>query len=610
MSRTWYWCAISLLAAGAADAATVLSKQVSVEVLASGRVRERTELKVRLDNADDLARWSRYLIYLDDHRSLEDLEARAVSSSGERTKAGRKRQDRMEYSGQGIVDSSQYYQVVELPGLEVGSTLDLSHTVAVEPYYPAGAESLLGLDPIAELEVVVRGPGVRWRLDGPSDGLTVEKLADGVRISGRYLDRPDPPMLAAAGAARWPVLRYAWGADGWQAVSAWYSGLLAEVPRDAEAARRLAGELLADGQTPRQRLEAILAYLRRKIRYVAVEVGIGGFKPSPPAAVAERKWGDCKDKSLLLVELLRQAEIEAHPVLILSDRDRRIATDFPSPGQFNHMIVAVSAAAVEIEADDPVADGYLFLDPTQTHGGARWLHPGVQDQDALVITAGGGVFVRTPLRPQDEARALGIDLTVDENGDAVGRAGLRLNGYPAVGFLEQLQNQPPERTAEEVLSIFQHLLPAARIEDVGWQQEEGDVPAVRMSTAVEIDGLVATAGRSPSFQLPSLGVAPDPGAFDDLEIAASYPARQAHSVWRLALPEGWCPPRADSGKTENAVGVFSQDVALDAEGRVVVERFTELRRRWIPPGELEDFKALAVAESQASGRRIRLKCDD
>ncbi|MEE8523402.1 MAG: transglutaminase domain-containing protein [Thermoanaerobaculia bacterium] len=610
MRRIWCWSATSLLLATAgAEAATVLSQQVTVEVLASGGVRERTALKVRLDSADDLDRWSSYPVYLDNHRSLEVFDAWITSSQGKRTKVKRKQQDRVEYSGQGIVESSVYFHVVDLPGLEVGATLDVRHTVAIDPYYPTGQQFLLRSDPISELEVVVRGPGVRWRLDGPAAGLEVEKLESGVRISGRDLEGLDPPVLAAAGAASWPVLRYAWGADGWQAVSGWYAKLLADLPRDSDVVRRLAAELTSEDQDPRQRLEALLAHLRRKIRYVAVEVGIGGYKPSPPAEVAERKWGDCKDKSLLLIDLLRQVGIEAHPALILSDRDRRIETEFPSPAQFNHLIVAVPSSAVEVHEDDPVADGYLFLDPTQTHGGARWLHPGVQDQDALVVTAEGGVLARTPLRPEHESRTLAIDLTVDENGDAAGRAGLRLGGSRAIGFIVQMENAPPERTVGDVLAIFNRLLPGAKLHDVGWQREEGDVPAIRMSAAVEIEGLIAISGRSPSFQLPSLGIAPEPRMFDDLAVAASYPARQARSLWRLALPEGWCPPRAKTSKVENAVGVFSETVTVDGAGRVDVERVTELRRRWIEPEELEDFKALAVAEYQASRRRIRLKCE-
>ncbi len=479
MHRIWFWSAISVLVAvPGAEAATILSQKFALDVTASGTLRERTALKVRLETRDDLDAWSHYSVYLDEHRDLESFSASVTDSRGKTTEVRRKRQDRMEYSGEGIVESSSYYQVVEFPGLAVGSTLEVTHTVVSSPYYPTSQLGLLTSDPIAELEVVVRGAGIRWRLDGPRGDLQVEELeGGGVRVFGRNLDAIDPPELAAAGSAVQPMLRFSWSeVYSWQAVGRWYRDLLDDLPRDTAAVQQLASELTHEDQTPRQKLEELLTYLRKKIRYVAVEVGIGGYQPSSPGEVLSRKWGDCKDKSLLLIDLLGQVGIAAHPALIRLSRDHRIEPEFPSPGQFNHLIVAVPATAIEVYDDDPIADGYLFLDPTQIYGAARWLHPGVQDQVALIVTADGGHLAHTPLQPSHESRALAIDLTVSEDGDATGRAGLHLEGSLATRFIAQMENAPPERTAEDVLSIFDSLLPGAQLSEVGWRSWSAKFP--------------------------------------------------------------------------------------------------------------------------------------
>ncbi len=592
----------------AAEAATVLEKTIAVNVLPDGRVRERVTMKLRLETAGDLEAWTYYPVYLDQNRRLESFEAWVVQG-GRREKVGRKRQDRVEYSGDGTAMSSHYFHVVEFPGLREGTMLEIAHVVEIDPYFASDQIDLLGEDPITRLEVTVRG-APRWRLDGPALDLEVEELEHGVVVRGRDLAAIDRPELAARGAARAPVLRYAWGREqSWRDVGRWYRDLLAGLPRHAQPVRRLAAELAAGEQAPRQRLEAVLAFLRRKVRYVAVQVGIGGYRPSAPEAVLSRKWGDCKDKSLLLVDLLDEIGIEARPALILSAADRRIDPDFPSPAQFNHLIVAVPQDAVEISDGDPVAGGYLFLDPTQTHGGARWLHPGVQDQDALVITPEGGVLVRTPTLPRHELRVLGVDVEISEAGDARGRAGLRLEGSAAIGFIEQMANAPPERTNEDVLRIFESLLPGARLSGAGWQEVEGEVPAVQMSLAVEIEGLVAGLER-PAFLLSSLRAAPEPRLFDGLESAVAYPAREAQTQWRLDLPAGWCPPRSETRKVENAVGSFSQTVALTPGGRVAVERRTRLDQRWFEAEQLADIKEIALAEHRASRRRIRLRCEE
>src|SRR6185436_505411 len=133
---------------------------------------------------------------------------------------------------------------------------------------------------------------------------------------------------------------------------------------------------------PREKAEALVAFARRQVRYVAVEVGIGGYRPGSPQEVLERRWGDCKDKAFLLVDLLREAGIEAWPALLRAGAGNRMDSEFPSPNQFNHAIVAVSPAGLGLGEEAPVAGGYLFLDATQTWGGLSWLQPTSQDQDA------------------------------------------------------------------------------------------------------------------------------------------------------------------------------------------------------------------------------------
>ncbi len=623
MPRDWSWSVIDrrsdagALAAGllvlaiaaTAEAATVLEKTIAIDVGAGGQVRERVTLELRLETVQDLEDWAYYPVYLDQNRRLESFEAWVVDAAGGRQKVGRKRQDRMEYAGAGTVESSHYFHVVEFVGLRQGSRLEIDHQVAIDPYFSSAQIDLLEDSPITRLEVTIRGTP-RWRLDGPTEGLEVTELEGGVVVRGRDLPAIDRPGLAAGGAASEPFLRYAWGSEqSWQDVGRWYRDLLAGLPRRAPPVRRLAAELTTGEQTPRQRLEALLAYLRRKVRYVAVQVGIGGYRPSAPEEVLSRKWGDCKDKSLLLVDLLEEAGIAARPALILLAEDRRIDPEFPSPAQFNHLIVAVPQAAVEIRDGDPVADGYLFLDPTQTHGSARWLHPGVQDQDALVITPEGGELVRTPTLPGHERRVLGVDLAVSADGAARGRAGLLVEGSAATGFIDQIANAPPERTHQDVLRIFEALLPGARLSGATWREVEGDVPAVRMSLAVEIESLVVGLER-PAFALHGLRAAPEPRRLDDLDTAVAYPAREAESHWRLDLPAGWCPPRTETRKVENTAGSFSQTVALTPGGRIAVERRTRLDKRWFEPAELAELKEIALAEHRASRRRIRLRCEE
>ncbi len=606
-----------MVGAAASEAATWLEKSIEVQLLPGGDVEEQHRLRVRMETDGDLERWAKYSIALNTNRTLESFDAVVTSSEGESRKVKRKQQDRVEYSGEGIFYDSDFYHVAEIDGLAIGSTLEIEYHLAIQPYHPTDVVYLLEDDPIEKLHVAVRGGDASWRfrIDGPAEGISVEALDGGVRITGQGLDELDPGPLTAGGSAREPVLRYSWGGSGsWNDVAAWYRNLLRDLPRSPPEVRELSARLTATAESPREKLEAHLAFLRQKVRYTAVEVGIGGYRPSEPGEVLERKWGDCKDKAVLLIDLLAASGIESYPALILLDQRRRIDVEFPSPRAFNHLIVAVPESEVEVAEGDPVSEGFLFLDPTQTQGTARWLHPGVQDQHALLVLEDGGRLVRTPTLPHHERANLAVDLQVAADGSARGRAGLQVEGQRATGFLRQIESLPAERSREDVIGVFGNLFPGAEISDVGWQEEVSEVPAARMSLALEIDQWVSgldAGSRRISLQLSSLEMTPETR---DLERSAgepiAYPVGEVRSLWRLQLPADWCPPKASEKVTENELGSFRQSIRQDQEGRTVIERTTKVHRRWLEPVDHEALRELALAEKRASKRRIRMSCPD
>ena len=510
MPRLWSWCAATsllvLAAVPEAGAATVRERTIAITIRPDGSLREHTRLEIGIDNADDAASWSTYRIVLDENRRLEALDACAISPRGERIAVGDEDQDTLEYSGQSVFYTSRRYRLLRFRDLAAGWVVAVEQVVVEEPYFPASRVLLRGEAPIERLEVSVDGGGSewRWRLDGPSEGLEVEQRAGGVTVRARDLPALEAPVLAPAGALE-PVLRFGWGGErSWQDVGRWYRELLEAVPRSSPAVRGRARELVAGCEAKRARLDRLVDFVQQQMRYVAVVVGIHSYRPSAPEEVLARRWGDCKDKALLLVELLGEAGIEAYPALVLAARDRRIDRLFPSPEPFNHMIVAVPDAAVPWGEGDPVAGGYLFVDPNQSRGASRWLHPKVQDQEALILRPGGSVMTRTPIVHQRERRSLEMELGISPRGDARGRARLDLGGELAATFLEEISGMATPARDEAARSLIAHLLPGLTLSELAWSVGEGQVPAVGITAAVAMAGLVRGVDATPSPELPGM----------------------------------------------------------------------------------------------------------
>ncbi len=607
MARVWCWFAASLLAASvSASAATVVEKRVRHTIQPDGSVLETTALEVRLDSAEDLHAWSPYYLYLDDNRDLKRITAAARKPDGSRVEVKGRHQDRLEIARPGILHESLAFWEIPFPRVPAGSVLSIEYMVRVEPYFQSGGVVLAERDPIESLSVEVTGAGDGWRWQieglaadpavtetGGSFTLRLENLSD---IETLIDESPD---------GRSPVLRYAWGTrDSWSDIAAWYEELLVDVPRRPQTVRAFARELTVDVEDPRRRLEVLLDFLRSDVRYVAIEVGIGGYRPSPPEAVLTRRWGDCKDKALLLIDLLEEAGVPGHPVLIRSSSGEDVNPDFPVPDGFNHLIVAVPADAVAAREGDPIADGLLFIDPTQEKGTAGWLHPWVQGKHALVVRGERSALVETPSRFLDESERLTIELTINPTGDATGRAEVLLRGSWAAAVVADLRSTQAEQA---FLGFLGQRLPGFDLSEPAWQEEPGEAPEVRMAVAVRAPGFVSGGGAGPSLHLPGLPAMPSSREFADKAMAILQ-AGSWETLWRLDLPPDWCAPEAREVDVANSVGSFRQTISSN-DGRLEVERRVDVNTQLAEGESMDELKELSLAEHRTLKRRLRFGCD-
>jgi transglutaminase-like putative cysteine protease len=90
---------------------------------------------------------------------------------------------------------------------------------------------------------------------------------------------------------------------------------------------------------PEARLLAARRFVQDEVRYLGIELGPYSHTPTQPDKVFQRRFGDCKDKSMLLVTMLNALGIEAHPALVNTDARHALDTWQPSPYDFDHVIV-------------------------------------------------------------------------------------------------------------------------------------------------------------------------------------------------------------------------------------------------------------------------------
>ncbi len=242
------------------------------------------------------------------------------------------------------------------------------------------------------------------------------------RLTFDYRDLPadeDAEVALPPETPRSPYLAVSTGSS-WADVARRYSAIVdaaihAAPPRTgsgapAGATAELAALVRAAGGPASSQLETMSRVLRRlgDIRYTGVELGQGGILPRPPTETLRRKFGDCKDKAVLLVAALRLLDIPAYVALLSAGEDQQdLDQELPGFGGFNHAIVVVPGSPE------------VWIDPTDRFARPGELPPDDQGRLALIASPSTSGLTRTPEAEAGENRAVKtLAVTLAEQGAA------------------------------------------------------------------------------------------------------------------------------------------------------------------------------------------------
>ncbi len=272
--------------------------------------------------------------------------------------------EREEGLEKGVYGGAKTMQML-LRDVRVGDTLWVTYTVQGEnPVFGGKIHRVDAWDsdvPVEQRRLIFTYPRKRqitWAQLGDFNSARLEPRVDEVgentrlTFEGRELAAVEGEPSTPAEYLPGRIMQFSEFSD-WHAVAQWASALF-ESPQSNPSLAKLA-ETLAKGGTQMAHATAALRWVQDEVRYFSVSIGENSHRPQLPEVVLRNRYGDCKDKSRLLVALLQQMGIQAKPVLVSAFAPRLPARVKPSPFWFDHVIVRVT-----IDGRD------YFVDPTQT----------------------------------------------------------------------------------------------------------------------------------------------------------------------------------------------------------------------------------------------------
>ncbi len=291
-----------------------------------------------------------------------------------------------------------------LPAVEAGAIVEVEVSVRDQrPLFAAGSIRRLTFPSnnvrIARIEMNAAAEvPLHWvRRLLPESG-PVERTIDGRRIlSFEYTDLDLNHEYEVGPPSETPGFSYLAfsSAASWQSVAKLYSEVVDRALAGADV-RAVVEKASAGATDQTQVIHRLLAYLQAQVRYTGIEFDDAGIVPRSPTETLARRFGDCKDKSALLVALLRAADIPAYLALLSGGWGLDVDPELPGLGAFNHAIVYVPASPP------------IWIDATEELARAGELPASDRNRWALVAAPGTKSLQKTPEPSAAENRLLRV----------------------------------------------------------------------------------------------------------------------------------------------------------------------------------------------------------
>ena len=431
--------------------------------------------------------------------------------------------------------------MLRVPDLRVGDEIETSITVPSDD--PTLGNKVAGL-----LVLNASPPPGRYGLSLTWDaGLaptikpskdTAPRLESGDRMIRLAYDNPAvaaPPKDAPPRFTWQRVVEYSRFPD-WASISRLFAPLYrtASTLDHGSPLRAEASRIMAASPVPLARAAAALKLVQQDVRYIYIGLNGGNLKPAAADETWQRRYGDCKGKTALLLALLREMGIDAVPVLVnTAGIDDGLSERLPNPGLFDHVLVRAM-----------IGGRPYWLDGTLPAAVLPSPEPFLPYRAVLPLTMDGSDLVVLPWQPLSrpvELTALDLDARA---GFAQPTKVVHTTIVRGIKGLEQ-QAQWSALTPDQMLAAFRQQAIGdtwRSIDSVDWHYDVPNAASVLTITGTWVLDWTDDGEGAKSYALPGGGFSPPDrlGRAAEQDQSIPYAKKRDYncSVTTLRLPAG------------------------------------------------------------------------
>jgi hypothetical protein len=545
-----------------------------------------------------------------------------VAPSGRVTQAGKK--DLITAAGFTAFDefTDVRKKMINPPDADEGALV--GSEVITEGRLPISGEKFMMEEEIpvrlAELHVSVPSGSLRWFVNHPDRVQVVSQASNGAvfRAENRLAipDESDAPPFSSLAA----VVFVNYDPKGPAALQSWeeaghsYHTLfdLSEKP-DTEVASRVQGLSVGESDDI-AKIDSLYNYVSRQIRYVAIEIGVGGYQPHYPADVEKNKYGDCKDKATLLISMLNKIGLRGYPALVGTRGDVEADPSTPTLATFDHMIVALPVpaglrAAVERFPSYDSRNQILWMDPTSEFDPLGQVPEPDQGVYALIAYPDHGDLQRIPqASPAQNGSEYAVKIHLQFDGTGAVDVEAKYFG----SFNSRRHVFYRGRSQSEILKAFEERVtryvnqPSFRQASITGAEDSRQQVTEKFSFSGNF--AVASAGDSWILQpliFGGVGVPDLATRSRQLPLDVGAPHR-VKVEYRVELPAGTRVERLpDKTSAKSEFGEVAIEFTMSGDVLVATQTVSFLQSR-IPPEKYTDFRDFVNAYLRAARQSVRI----
>ena len=373
-------------------------------------------------------------VYFNPQRKIKSLHGWCIPAQGKDYEV--KDKDAVDRAvNDGLLMDDVRIRVLTIPAPDPGNIVGYEYEVEERPFFLQDQWYFQELDPVRESHYSLQLPAA-WEFKASWLNHSEIKPAEAGNNLWQWTVtdvkeiRHEPAMPPFRGVAGQMIVTYfppggkaVNGFADWNDLGNWVNQLMAGRVDASPEVKQQVATLTAVKSTQLEKMQVIAQFVQRDIRYVAIELGIGGWQPHPAPEVFSHRYGDCKDKATLMRSMLHEIGIESFHVVINSNRG---VVTRETPAQnfgFNHAIVAIKLPdalndpSLVAIVQHPKLGRLLYFDPTDDITPFGQIRGALQANYALLVTPDGGELIPLPQQPSAmNSIARTAKLTLDAEG--------------------------------------------------------------------------------------------------------------------------------------------------------------------------------------------------